>query len=107
MKNLTTSLAVTLLVAPVLSLAQTNDTRPLTRAEVKQHLIELEQAGYNPATESDWKYPANLQAAENRVQARNDAIAQTHGDGAETSGYGAATSGAAQSGGTRTTSSGY
>jgi hypothetical protein len=48
------------------SFAQSFDNQqPKTRAQVKQELAELEQAGYNP---NDWiDYPENIQAAEKIV----------------------------------------
>jgi hypothetical protein len=57
------------LAAPVASFAQSN--QPLTRAEVRAQLIQIEKAGYNPATANDYDYPANIQAAEARVAAEN------------------------------------
>jgi hypothetical protein len=58
---------VIILAAPVASFAQAQSNAPVTRAEVKAKLAQLEQAGYNPA-ENDPYYPQNLQAAELRVQ---------------------------------------
>ncbi|CAG4893206.1 DUF4148 domain-containing protein [Paraburkholderia gardini] len=81
------------LAAPVISFAQTN--QPVTRAEVRQQLIQLEQAGYDPAR-SDPQYPADIQAAEQRVNAQNMATAQA--PAADTSGYGMGTHGSSQSG---------
>lgn len=48
------------------SFAQSFDNQqPKTRAQVRQELVELEQAGYNP---NDWiDYPENIQAAEKIV----------------------------------------
>lgn len=63
------------LAAPVASFAQSN--QPLTRAEVREQLIQVEKAGYNPATANDYDYPANIQAAEARVAAQQNANAQT------------------------------
>jgi hypothetical protein len=48
--------------------AQTN--QQLTRAQVKQELIEMEQAGYDPGG-NQLDYPANLQAARERVEAEH------------------------------------
>lgn len=48
--------------APVASFAQSN--QPLTRAEVREQIVQLEKAGYNPNVISDSKYPADVQAAE-------------------------------------------
>jgi hypothetical protein len=45
----------------------------LTRAQVRQELKELEEAGYNPSTANDYDYPQNIQAAEARVAAKHAA----------------------------------
>jgi hypothetical protein len=99
MKSLIKAIAIAaVLAAPVASFAQSND-QPVTRAEVRNQLIQLEKAGYNPGANNDSNYPADLQAAEARVQAQNPAVAQTQEPVANTSGYGGATSGSSQSGG--------
>jgi peptidoglycan hydrolase-like protein with peptidoglycan-binding domain len=59
---------VALSAAPLAALAQTSDG--LTRAQVKQDLQRLEQAGYNPS-ERDAYYPSDIQAAEAKVDAQN------------------------------------
>lgn len=85
-----------LVVAPALSFAQdVQNEAPKTRAEVKAELIQLEKAGYNPATADDATYPRDIQAAEARVS-QQEGVAQQ--PVAETSGYGPSTSGSAQSG---------
>lgn len=64
--------AVTLaaaLAAPVAVLAQSN--APITRAQVRAELVQLEQAGYNPSRGEDANYPADIQAAEAKVAAMN------------------------------------
>lgn len=58
------------LAVPAMSFAQSSQ-QPLTRAEVRAQLIQIEKAGYNPATANDYDYPANIQAAEARVAAQN------------------------------------
>jgi type II secretory pathway pseudopilin PulG len=99
MKSLIKAIAIAaVLAAPVASFAQSNN-QPLTRAEVRNQLIQLEQAGYNPGATNDPTYPADIQAAEARVQAQNPAVAQTQEPVANTSGYGGVTSGSSQSGG--------
>ncbi|MBM2656359.1 DUF4148 domain-containing protein [Burkholderia diffusa] len=50
----------------VASFAQT--VAPLTRAQVRAELTNLERAGYNPIPD-DVEYPARLQKAEARLQA--------------------------------------
>jgi hypothetical protein len=60
------------LVSPVAVFAQSN--QPLTRAQVREQLVQIEKAGYNPATSNPNEYPANVQAAEARVAAQNAAV---------------------------------
>ncbi|CAN0619111.1 conserved exported protein of unknown function [Burkholderia multivorans] len=78
--------------APVVSFAQSN--APVTRAQVRAELIQLEKAGYNPARGQDPYYPASIQAAQARV-AQQNAVAQ---QGNDASGYGAQAQGASASG---------
>ena len=53
---------VSALAAPTFAFAQSTDNNgPLTRAEVKAQLVQLEKAGYNPAGDQI-DYPANIQA---------------------------------------------
>ncbi|SAL84490.1 purine nucleoside phosphorylase [Caballeronia choica] len=68
MKALMHVAAVALAVSPILALAQSDQNQPVTRAEVRSELIQLEKAGYDPSTRDPY-YPNNLQAAEARVQA--------------------------------------
>ncbi|HZZ11331.1 MAG TPA: DUF4148 domain-containing protein [Paraburkholderia sp.] len=99
MKSLIQAVALAAaLAAPVASFAQSSQ-QPVTRAEVRSDLINVERAGYNPANSSDPTYPADAQAAEARVQAANPAVAQTQEPVADTSGYGGAMSGSSQAGG--------
>jgi hypothetical protein len=89
-KSLLSAVAVaTLLAAPVASFAQSN--QPVTRAQVRAELIQLEKAGYNPAADRV-DYPADIQAAQQRVAAQAQ-VAQT-----DTSGYGAQTVGSSAAG---------
>jgi opacity protein-like surface antigen len=91
MKSLIKAVALAVVIAaPVASFAQSN--QPVTRAEVKAQLRQLEQAGYDPAASTDASYPADIQAAEARVAAQN-ATAQ-----AGTTGYGPSASGSSQAG---------
>lgn len=86
-----------LVAAPALSFAQSVDQNnaPKTRAEVRSELIQIEQAGYNPAIADDASYPRDIQAAEARVS-QEQGVAQTQPI-ADT-GYGGATMGSSQSG---------
>ncbi|KDB10686.1 Protein of unknown function DUF4148 [Burkholderia sp. lig30] len=82
MKNLIQAVVVAAaLAAPVAVFAQ--DNAPLTRAQVRAELVQLEKAGYKPAVGEDPHYPEALQAAEARVAAQQH-VAQ----GADQSGYG-------------------
>lgn len=72
MKSLIQAVAVAVVLAvPVASFAQSN--APLTRAQVRAELAQLEKAGYNPARGEDPNYPADIQAAEAKVAAQNSA----------------------------------
>jgi len=65
------------LAAPSFAFAQDNNA-PVTRAEVRAQLTQLEQAGYNPAANDNY-YPQALQAAQQRVDAANGVTAQGYG----------------------------
>lgn len=99
MKSLIEAVVIAALItAPLAAFAQNN--QPVTRAQVRAELVQLEKAGYNPSTSSTIDYPADIQAAEARVAAQNGA--------AQTSGYGSATNGSSQTGSrASTTSSSY
>ncbi|VWB60566.1 purine nucleoside phosphorylase [Burkholderia lata] len=63
MKPLIRTIAVaSVFAAPAFAFAQSS--QPLTRAQVRQELIELEQAGYNPM---DYYYAESLRAAEEKI----------------------------------------
>jgi hypothetical protein len=74
------------IAAPVASFAQSN--QPLTRAEVRSQLVQLEKAGYSPGASNDATYPADIQAVEARVAVGNGL----------TSGVGGAVSGSSEAG---------
>ncbi|HTH60029.1 MAG TPA: DUF4148 domain-containing protein [Paraburkholderia sp.] len=76
------------LAIPAISFAQT--AQPLTRAQVRAELVELEKAGYSPSEDAMY-YPQSLQAAEQRVEQQK--LAQSN-----TSGYGAPAAGATAAG---------
>jgi hypothetical protein len=85
--------AVAILVvaaAPLSSFAQSN--QPVTRAQVRAELVQVEEAGYNPTTANSLDYPANIQAAEARAAVQNDTV---QGDAAA---YGPSNSGTSQMG---------
>ncbi|MCP3706384.1 DUF4148 domain-containing protein [Paraburkholderia sp. CNPSo 3274] len=60
------------LAAPVAAFAQSN--QPVTRAQVRADMVQVEKAGFNPARSNPNEYPANIQAAEARVAAQNSAV---------------------------------
>jgi hypothetical protein len=92
MKTLISAVAVAAALAiPALSFAQQSDA-PVTRAQVRAELVQLEKAGYNPNV-SDPSYPSNIQAAEASVNTQTLAQAQT-----QTSDYGSVTNGTSQAG---------
>lgn len=95
MKSLIKAVAIAAVLAiPAVSFAQSN--QPVTRAQVRAELVQLEKAGYNPAVSSDPTYPEDIQAAEAKVAAQNGAaVAQAP---AADTGYGAAMNGSSQSG---------
>jgi hypothetical protein len=74
------------LAAPAVSFAQSNG--PVTRAQVRAELVQLEKAGYQVGDGDHTTYPAGIQAAEARVAAQNGAA----------SGYGGVTSGSSEAG---------
>ncbi|MCR1768170.1 hypothetical protein B7760_04368 [Burkholderia glumae] len=91
MKSLiATVAAATVLAVPAVSFAQQSNG-PLTRAQVKSELIQLENAGYSPNANTV-NYPNDIQAAEARVHPQQD------GAVADTSGYGAQPAAGAESG---------
>jgi hypothetical protein len=91
MKSLIQAVAIAVaLAAPAVSFAQSQPSNgPVTRAEVRNELVQLEKAGYRPSA-NDQYYPDDIQAAEARIHAQ---------DGSQTSGYGPATTGASEGGG--------
>ncbi|MEX3935271.1 DUF4148 domain-containing protein [Paraburkholderia phymatum] len=88
MKSLIKAVALAAVLAvPVASFAQSS--QPVSRAQVRAELVQLEKAGYVPSNSSDTQYPANIQAAQAKVQAAN---------GGETSDIGGTADGTSQTG---------
>jgi hypothetical protein len=83
-------IAVSALAVPILSFAQ-QSSPPVTRAQVRAELGQLEAAGFKGASTGPY-YPANLQAAEAQVARQKVAVQAT------SSNYGPSTSGSSQSG---------
>ena len=67
------------LAAPAFAFAQ--DNGPVTRAQVKAELIQLEKAGYTPGGE-DVNYPQDIQAAERRVAEQQGITSSSYGPAA-------------------------
>jgi hypothetical protein len=86
MKSLIQAVAIAAVLAiPAVSFAQsTQSSQPLTRAQVKSELIQIEAAGYNPATANSYDYPANIQRAQARVAAQNGVADSSYGGMATT-----------------------
>ena len=90
--------AASVLATPLASMAQVGSNQPVTREQVKQDLIRLEQAGYEPRA-NDINYPSNIQAAEARANgAQGQAVADTSATGGDASGYGGVAAQSGQSG---------
>ncbi|CAN7670952.1 DUF4148 domain-containing protein [Trinickia sp. LjRoot230] len=88
--------AASALATPLVSMAQTesNSNQPVTRAQVQQDLLRVEQAGYRPGSD-DPSYPADIQAAEQRAAGEQG---QSVAARADTSGYGGTANESSQSG---------
>jgi Tfp pilus assembly protein PilE len=75
--KLVQSLIVAAVVAiPAVSFAQS--VQPVTRAQVRAELVQLQQAGYNPASDQT-QYPKNIEAAEARISAQNGTADTSYG----------------------------
>jgi hypothetical protein len=85
LKSLIPAIAlVSAIAAPAVSFAQTNE--PVTRAQVRAELVQLEKAGYHVGEGDKTTYPNAIQAAEAKVAAQNGAA----------SGYGGVVSGSSE-----------
>jgi hypothetical protein len=74
---------IVLALAAVPALASAGQSSAgMTRAQVRAQLVQLEQAGYNPARRDNY-YPRSIQHAEARVKSSESTMR------ADTSGYGA------------------
>ena len=72
--------------APAATFAQSNG--PLTRAQVRNELVQLEQAGYRPGDGDETNYPVRIQQAEARIA----------GESAASNAYGGVAAGSSASG---------
>jgi Domain of unknown function (DUF4148) len=78
-KFLVFSAILTVSTFPVVSFSQSN--QPITRAEVRAQLVELEKNGYNPASDHS-QYPKNIEAAEARLNGANSVSRSSYGPSA-------------------------
>ena len=92
MKLVQSLIVAAVFAIPAISFAQSN--QPITRAQVRAELIQLEKAGYNPAGDQT-QYPQNIEAAQARVNAANGVSASSYGS--STNGTSASSSHAADS----------
>jgi len=73
MKSMIRIVVATVAIASSFSVfAQSN--APVTRAQVKSQLVQLERAGYNPAA-NDANYPQQLNAAQARLSGSEGGVA--------------------------------
>ena len=68
------------IAAPAVSYSQSSN-EPVTRAQIRAQLVQLERAGYRPSAADNMAYPNDLQAAEARVAAREGTATSTTGVG--------------------------
>ncbi|MDQ7978443.1 DUF4148 domain-containing protein [Paraburkholderia sp. SARCC-3016] len=99
MKSIKHVAAVAALVAtPLAAFAQQTyapANNSLTRAEVRQDLIDVQRAGYNQSVGDQTSYPREAQAAEARIGAQQIRAAEA------SSGYGGVMPGSSASGGSQ------
>ena len=78
MKSLMQAIVIAVAItAPIVAFAQ--ESAPVTRAQVKGEIVQLEEFGYSP-TGSDIDYPSSLMAAEARVGAQDgSAVSMAYG----------------------------
>ena len=91
-RSLLAAAVVVAAAVPAVSFAQDHT---ITRAEVRAELVQLQQAGYNAASDNN-QYPVNLQAALSRIAANQQNASAA---------YGGMVSGSAQSGAAASVSS--
>jgi hypothetical protein len=85
--------AASALAVSLAAFAQSDAQAPVTRAQVRAELEQLEQVGYYPSTGERVNYPQDIQAAEARVAAQKGST-----------GYGGVKSGSSGSGSPTTVS---
>ena len=92
MKFVQSLIVAAVVIVPAVSFAQSNG--PVTRADVRAQLVQLEKAGYNPDGDQT-QDPKNIEAAQARLNAENSVSATSYG--ASTSGISASGSRAEES----------
>ncbi|NLP63553.1 DUF4148 domain-containing protein [Paraburkholderia sacchari] len=80
MKSLHSLLVAVLVAIPVVSFAQTN--APVTRASVRAEIVQLREAGYNPASDHN-RYPDNIQATLARIGGASTFATTSYGPSSE------------------------
>lgn len=89
MKTLAGVIALSLIIGvPTVGFGRTSND-PVTRAQVRAELVQLEHAGYKP---SRTQYPSDIQAAEARVAAQSPATGNAE------AAYGGTATGTSQAG---------
>ncbi|SDR20802.1 protein of unknown function [Paraburkholderia fungorum] len=66
--------ATSFFIVPLCGFAQQTNAS-LTRAEVRAELVQIEKAGYSPATGDHQTYPADIEAAEAKLSTEGTAAA--------------------------------
>jgi hypothetical protein len=84
------------IATPLASFAQSST--PKTLAEVRAELVQIEQAGYSPGAADNTTYPADIQAAEARVETQNLKNSTAQLGSPDSSGVGGTGSGSSASG---------
>jgi hypothetical protein len=76
MKFVQSLIVAAVVIVPAVSFAQSDG--PVTRGDVRAQLVQLEKAGYNPASDQT-QYPKNIEAAQARVNAEGSVSATSYG----------------------------
>jgi hypothetical protein len=67
------ALALSMILVASAAAVTNASAQEVTRAQVRTELVQIEQAGYNPARGADPAYPADVQAAEAKVATQDNA----------------------------------
>lgn len=74
MKPFIKTIAIAAIAALAVPAFAQSASQPKTRAQVREELIQMEHAGYNPSRVAPNDYPFAAQAAEARIAAQNRAM---------------------------------